>query len=74
MRPLVVTSLSVAAFALAVDRLGMVIAVAASIAVASLASAESRWKETVLLAAGTAIGAVLLFIIGLKMPVPIWPR
>ncbi len=52
----------------------MVIAVAASVAVASLASAESRWKETVLLAAGIAIGAVLLFIIGLKMPVPIWPR
>ncbi len=73
-RPLVLTSLSVAAFALAVDRLGMVIAVIASIAVGSLASAESRWWETVLLAAGIAAGAVLLFIVGLKMPVPIWPR
>ncbi len=74
LRPLILASLSVAAFALAVDRLGMVVAVIASTAVASLASAESRWKETVLLAAGIATGAVLLFIVGLKMPVPIWPR
>jgi hypothetical protein len=73
-KPLVLIGLASAAFGYAIDRLGMVIAVVALVALAALASRESRPVETVLLAAGIAIGAVLLFIVGLKMPAPIWPR
>ena len=73
-KPLLVVSLAIAAFAFNVDQFGMVIAVVSSTLIASLASTESRWRETLLLAAGIALGAVLVFILGLKMPIPIWPR
>lgn len=73
-KPLVVVSLAITAFAATVDQLGIVIAVVSSTLIASLASTESRWRETLLLAAGIALGAVLVFVLGLKMPAPIWPR
>jgi hypothetical protein len=73
-KPLWLVSLAIAAFAATIDTLGMVIAVVASTAIASLASPESRPWETLLLSIGIAVGAVAVFILGLKMPVPIWPR
>ena len=73
-KPMALISLATAAFGLAIDQLGMVIAVVVSTVLAALASRESRWRETVLLAAGIALGAVLVFVMGLKLPVPIWPR
>jgi hypothetical protein len=73
-KALLLISLAIAAFAAAVDQLGMVIAVVGSTLIASFASPESRWRETLLLSAGIAAGAVGVFILGLKMPVPIWPR
>jgi Tripartite tricarboxylate transporter TctB family len=73
-KPLFLVSVAIAAFAASIDTLGMVIAVVASTAIASLASPESRFRETLLLSVGIAAGAVAVFILGLKMPVPIWPR
>ncbi len=73
-KPLALISLSIAAFAATVDQLGMVVAVVSSTLIASLASSESRWRETILLAGGIALCAVLVFVLGLKMPIPIWPR
>jgi Tripartite tricarboxylate transporter TctB family len=73
-KPLLLISLAIAAFAATIDQLGMVIAVTSATLIASLASTESRWRETLLLSAGIAAGAVAVFILGLKMPVPVWPR
>ena len=73
-RPLLVISLATLVFGLTIDRLGMVVAVVASTAIASLASAISRPRETPILCAVLAVGAVLMFIKGLALPISIWPR
>ena len=73
-RPLFVISLATLVFGLTIDRLGMVVAVVASTAIASLASAISRPRETPVLCAVLAVGAVLMFIKGLALPISIWPR
>jgi AcrR family transcriptional regulator len=73
-RPLLLVSLAIGLFAATIDQLGMVAAVIGSTLIAALASPESRWREALVLAAGIAAGAVAVFIIGLKMPIPIWPR
>ena len=73
-RPLLVISLATLVFGLTLDRLGMVVAVVASTAIASLASAISRPRETPILCAVLALGAVLMFVKGLALPISIWPR
>ena len=73
-RPLLVISAVTLVFGLTLDRLGMVVAVTASTAIASLASAISRKRETPVLCAVLAAGAVLMFIKGLALPISIWPR
>ena len=73
-RPLLAISLATLVFGLTIDRLGMVVAVVASTAIASLASAISRPRDTPILCAVLAAGAVLMFIKGLALPISIWPR
>ena len=73
-RPTLAISAATAAFGLMIDRLGMIIAVVAMTVIASLASSISRPRETPILAGLLAAGAVLVFIIGLKLAIPIWPR
>lgn len=73
-RPTLAISVATAAFGLLIDRFGMVIAVVAMTVIASLASSISRPRETPVLALVLAGGAVLVFITGLKLAIPIWPR
>jgi hypothetical protein len=73
-KSVILISLAVAIFAATIDQFGVIVAVIGSVMVASLASPESRWHETLMLTACIAAGAVAVFILGLKMPIPIWPR
>lgn len=73
-RPLLLISLSAAVFGAAIDRLGMVLAVVLATAIATLASPITRHRETPLLCAGLALAAVLVFVKGLGLAIPIWPR
>ncbi|MEI8144194.1 MAG: tripartite tricarboxylate transporter TctB family protein [Alphaproteobacteria bacterium] len=73
-RPTLAISAATAAFGFLIDQMGMVIAVVAMTVVASLASSISRPRETPILAVVLAAGAVIVFIIGLKLAIPIWPR
>ena len=74
LRALALISLATVVFGAAIDRLGMVVAVVASTVIASFASGISRHRETPILAAVLALGAVLMFIKGLALPISIWPR
>jgi hypothetical protein len=74
LRPLLAISAAVVVFGAAIDRFGMVAAVVGMTVLASLASPISRWRETPIIAACLAAGAVLVFIVGLKLAIPIWPR
>ncbi len=71
--PLVVTTLSVCLFGLALERLGLVAAVIIVIGVSALASRESRLIETSALALVLAAFSVGVFVYALRLPLPVWP-
>ena len=62
----------VALFALTIQRLGAAIAVVLVVLVAALGTRESRWKEVVPLAIFISAFCVVVFIIALKQPLPLW--
>ena len=73
-RPVIMISLATVAFALLVDRFGLVVAMLLSMTLAALGTSQTRWLEyagfTLVM---VAIG-VGMFIYGLRMPIPIWPK
>ncbi|KGM35008.1 tripartite tricarboxylate transporter TctB family protein [Inquilinus limosus] len=74
LRPILGILAAVAVFALLAAKAGLAIAAFATVVVAGLASRETRLRETVVFAVALAAGAVILFIVLLDLPVPVWPR
>lgn len=72
-KPLALILASVAAFALTVEVLGIIAAVALVVLVSALASEEFRWREVVPLALIMAALAVGLFTKGLGLPFRLAP-
>lgn len=52
---------------------GLVAAIVALTFIASLASGEFRWKSVMATAVVLAVGSYLVFIIALKLQMPVWP-
>jgi hypothetical protein len=73
-RPLLLVGASVAVFALMLRVAGLAITSAAVVIVAGFAAYDVRLGENLLLALGLAIFSVLLFVLALGLPIPIWPR
>jgi putative tricarboxylic transport membrane protein len=73
-RPVILIPLAVVAFALLVDRLGLVIAMLVSMTLGALASPQTRWGEYAVFAVIMIVIGVALFIFGLRMPIPILPN
>ncbi|MBN9496293.1 MAG: tripartite tricarboxylate transporter TctB family protein [Alphaproteobacteria bacterium] len=73
-RPALAISLATIAFGATIDRQGIVIATIAMTVLAGFASPITRHRETPILAAALAAGAALVFVVGLKLAIPIWPR
>lgn len=59
-------------FALSVRSLGLVIAVAATVFMASFASRHARLRDSALLAAGFTVFCVVVFHFLLALPIPLW--
>ena len=72
-RPLFIILLSVGAFILVGERLGLVLASVILVLIASFASEEFNWKEALLSGAIQGIVAVVVFVYGLSLPLPVWP-
>jgi putative tricarboxylic transport membrane protein len=72
-RPTIVVLGSVVLFGLIVTRIGMAIGVVVLIVLSSAASHEFRPKEAVIAGILLAALAVGVFVVGLKLQVPIWP-
>lgn len=72
-RSFLTVPLSIAVFALTLNRFGLAVASFGAMAVAAAASRETRWLETVLFAAALSAGAVLLFVKVLALPVSMFP-
>lgn len=60
-------------FALSIERLGLFVAVFATVLVSALASQQFRIVRTLVLAVVLSAGSVLLFIHALGLPIPVWP-
>jgi hypothetical protein len=72
-RPVVIVLGSVALFGLIVNRAGLVVSTIFLIVAASAASREFRPRESVVAGVILAAVAVGIFVIGLKLQLPIWP-
>jgi hypothetical protein len=73
-RPLLAILASVGFFALTAERLGLAISSVAAVILASFATREGRFVETMAFAVVLSGAAVLLFVKLLGLPIPIWPR
>ena len=70
-RPILLILLSILMFALLIRTTGLLITSFAVSVVAALASFESRWKETMVLATVLAIFCVAVFIYGLGQSIAV---
>ena len=72
-RPIIMITLATIAFALLIDRSGLVVTMLVSMTLAALGTPETRWREYAMFAVIMIVIAVAMFIKGLGMPIPIWP-
>jgi len=73
LEPFVLVVASVVAFALLIDRAGLVVALVALVLISSLRRLFSHPIEVLAIAVGLAVFCVLLFSLGLGMAMPLWP-
>ncbi len=71
-RPQVFIVAAIVVFGLLIERLGLAPAVVVSTIVASMASSQMRWRESIILGIGLAVLCVLLFVKLLGQPLTIF--
>jgi hypothetical protein len=65
---------AIAVFALTLETLGLFVATLLMTIFASLANKEApRWVEMIIFAVGMSVFTVVIFIVGLKLALPVWP-
>jgi Tripartite tricarboxylate transporter TctB family len=72
-KPLITILSAVITFGLLLPRLGMVITLPLLIFIASMAGDEFRIKEALINCVVLTVGCWLIFIVGLKLTIPVWP-
>ena len=72
-KPMLWIALSVAIFGWLLSILGMVIALPILVIVSAMAGDEFHWKEAVVNAVILTVGSWVIFILGLKLTIPMWP-
>ena len=72
-KPLITILAAVIVFGFALPRLGMVITLPLLIFIASMAGDEFRIKEALINCVVLTLGCWLIFIVGLKLTIPLWP-
>lgn len=72
-RPVLIVLISVVVFGLLLTRIGLVLSTVGLIVAASAASREFRPKEALVSGIVLAALAVGIFVLGLKLVIPVWP-
>jgi putative tricarboxylic transport membrane protein len=72
-RPLLLVLGSIAFFGIAVQRLGLMVALVGMVIIASAAHRSAKPYQTIALAAFAAVFCFLVFIKGLGLTIPVWP-
>jgi hypothetical protein len=71
--PLVVVAVAVVLFGVLLPRLGLAVTLPLVIVVSALASVQSRRWEVLILALVLTVFSALVFVYGLRLPIPLWP-
>ena len=71
--PLVVVAVAVVLFGVLLPKLGLAVTLPLVIAVAALASVQSRRWEVLILALVLTTFSAMVFVYGLRLPIPLWP-
>jgi hypothetical protein len=71
--PLVVVAVAVVLFGVLLPKLGLAVTLPIVIATAALASVQSRRWEVLILALVLTVFSALVFVYGLRLPIPLWP-
>lgn len=73
-RPLILVCLGLLTFALLIEGAGLPAAVIATVVVGATGGQEFRLLEVLIVAAVLAVASVLIFVYGLALPMPLYPR
>ena len=73
LRPAVVVTVSLIAFGLALETLGLMLSIVLMVAIASFATRELRARETLAAAVALCVLTWAIFVAGLGLPIPVWP-
>jgi hypothetical protein len=73
-KPLLIIVAAIVTFGVLLERLGLFITVPILIIISSLAGDEFRWRGVVVSAVILTLGSWAVFILGLKLTIPILPR
>ena len=73
-KPLIIIVAAIAVFGVTIELLGMIASIPILIFISSLAGDEFRWRDVIVNAAVLTLGSWLVFIVGLKLTIPLWPR
>ena len=73
-RPLLIVMASVALFGFTLPLLGMAVALPILIVMVSLAGDEFHWKDAIISVVVLTLGSWLIFLYGLKLVIPLWPK
>lgn len=72
-KPLATILLSVALFGWLLPRLGMALTIPVLVILSSLAGDEFHWRDAIINSVVLAVGSWAIFILGLKLVIPLWP-
>jgi hypothetical protein len=73
-KPLIIITGAVVMFGVILPRLGMILSLPLLIVVAALAGDEFHWKDALLNTVILTLGSWLIFIKGLNLVIPMWPK
>jgi hypothetical protein len=73
-KPMTLITVSVLIFGFILPHLGMVLSLPILIIIASLAGDEFHWKDAVISIVVLTLGSWLIFIKGLSLVIPLWPK
>ncbi|MBI3347613.1 MAG: tripartite tricarboxylate transporter TctB family protein [Burkholderiales bacterium] len=72
-RPLLIIVAAIAVFGAALPRLGLACTLPILITLSALASSEFHWRDVLISSVVLTVGSWALFILGLKLTIPLWP-
>jgi len=72
-KPLLIIVASIAVFGITIELLGMIVSIPVLIFIASLAGDEFHWRDVIANAIVLTIFSWAIFIVGLKLTIPMWP-